>query len=1055
MRLSLLALLFAFGCGEEDPVETTDTRPAGKAKTKSKGKGKGKGPAVDPLIDPDAEEPAPVSKAVGERASAEVVADPASETAPADPAAGQTGAARFRSLTATSRFADAIPDLAEAAGSDASLWPLVRGAASGEHGAAALSKLGDAPEGAAADEFHWTQGSLSILSGSPSDALQSAAALTESNEELGRALTAWAAAEGARVRSSGLDATKPADALVLAAGSPASRRADLLKDASSLSSWQAKAVAGMVLAEADPDAASALLDAAKGAGTEAALTVALVRAKSATNSTDAATSLEAAAKAASDLGAGDQASALSIAAMTAHMQASDPTAAWTFGQQAVAARVAATDHRGAVEVGTVAIQAGLEAGEPMEALELARTVLQQGAWSGDADLKATAALHHALVGFALGSAPQIDITSAHQSDATAPVAEGLRGILIGSPDPQAFSGSDVEGLAGVHLQLAGARAAMSSGQSPNAFLDRAVTLADATGIPSAQLNARLERERVLRDLGANTDGALASLTQLAEDLELTEGPLAAEIEARRAMGGGTATMPADAPADWLALTDLTAAAPSGTEGLAGVAQARRKAVAGDLGPALDAYTEALAALPVHHRGPWAPSSVLLGSAGADLPGDFAVLKGTTPEGSMAMLAVHDWYHATRAVDRAFDLGDDPSLALQPLDRASYHDAHQDLQSDSVLWLLGAIEDTSASAAAVAELDAKHLEYAPFARALPPSMPDYRAIHDGLSGTAFLSIRLQGEHGEMVVLSDEGARVAAFEDPKRIQALADSIRADLYAEEPKSVIRQGDQLRVALLEPFHTELTGVARYQVLPDGALWGIPLGVMPENASGMRFLADIRTIAYASTTGEAVLHTPELKRFRNEFLGLSVLSEADAKNAMGDQIATEVENVGRHFEPTLRAVFNGTEATAETFAEKAPNSRFIHLAAVEAGPNGGIGFKDGPMDLAWLRTLQLNGPTVVISTAVEPAISRRWAETLRAAGAGSVVTTAWDTPLPARSKYLFTYYEAVLQHGSPSRALLQARQTLRQEQELLVDPADAGNPGWWAQYTLHGQAKN
>ena len=57
----------------------------------------------------------------------------------------------------------------------------------------------------------------------------------------------------------------------------------------------------------------------------------------------------------------------------------------------------------------------------------------------------------------------------------------------------------------------------------------------------------------------------------------------------------------------------------------------------------------------------------------------------------------------------------------------------------------------------------------------------------------------------------------------------------------------------LIDPFVGELTGIGRYAVVAPPTLLQFPLTTLPEQAEGLRWLADIRQMASAPTV--AALH--------------------------------------------------------------------------------------------------------------------------------------------------------------------------------------------------------
>ncbi len=467
------------------------------------------------------------------------------------------------------------------------------------------------------------------------------------------------------------------------------------------------------------------------------------------------------------------------------------------------------------------------------------------------------------------------------------------------------------------------------------------------------------------------------------------------------------------------------------------------------------YHQAFAAAPSHHSGPWTPVTVQDGRRGPDFDQDAALLVGHGHQSAaFALLAAHDWWHASSSIQSAFELGDDPSVALPADQRIAYNDAHARVRAQQLRWLAGVGDAPSADLEALVAADASALKDPGFARALAPAAPDYAEVQAGLKGLAIVSYRLGPKNGEGVVITADGTAARSLTKvPEVHQAaarLAEALRAAKGGSSGDAVATEGNTLRVQLVEPFSEDLTGVGRYLVLADAELWELSMSVLPEQQTGRRYLADIRTISYANSTGDAWREPGKpAGRYLPEYLGISKLSSEDSRSDDGTPQPTETENTGRHFDAALRTIVDGGESTDTLFLEKTPNARFIHLSEVGVGDRAAIVLGGGEVQLYQIRELDLTGRAVTINSAVDPAVGRRWAQAFRAAGCETVITTTWDTPASTRSKYVYSFYESLIQHGSPSRALLQARQVLREEQTVR---GVGGDPSWWGGYLVHGQ---
>lgn len=616
--------------------------------------------------------------------------------------------------------------------------------------------------------------------------------------------------------------------------------------------------------------------------------------------------------------------------------------------------------------------------------------------------------------------------------------------------------SRAEQLALVQLHLAWARAADAAGQSPAAHTQAAVKAADLLGFLPSRVETRLEQDRYDRLHGLQS-AALAELDALALTLPAA-APLQAEVAVRRLLAGQAATLPAEglpaAAAPWAMLLG-TAELPAASEGeapLVTYARARKALADGELDAAITGLHSALSRLPTHHRGPWAPLSALGGAQGVGEAAALATLHGqASAAAAQAGLLLHDRWHGVQAMDRAFALGDDPSLGLSPEERAAYTQAHQALRAATLRWLVSGGEEPSAQLTTLQELDQKALATPSFARALPAPLADPRAFGDRLKGTAVLSYRLGPGRGEAILLSATGGRVHPLSDPAAIRGQAEALNRALRSGAAQGgtavAPRLGDALRKALLDVFQAELPGLGRYLVLPDGPLHDLPPGAFPEQQAGLRFLADTRSIAVLSTASE-LLRAPAAapERFTPDYLGLDI-PEAPAANGADAHKATEVEYTARQFSPENIVRERGARASAAVFKEKAPTARFLHLAGLGVGDRAALAFGEGTLGLAELRALNLSGTIAILSAELPAAVRDRWVHALRAAGVATVISTAWAPPGEIGGRITHRFFEAAAQDRSPAMALADSQGTLRAEPNNVYF-----DPSWWALYFLHGQ---
>ncbi|MCB9760818.1 MAG: CHAT domain-containing protein [Alphaproteobacteria bacterium] len=1016
--------------------------------------------------------PQPDQTAKAAKAKAKAKAEtPEDDAAAAVDAAAPSGGRGLAAAQQHAEAVDALQALIAEKPDDDGLWTLLRyeAVAAGQAGAL-LDKLdATTPLGAREDAHHRLRAELALAAGRPADALDAATRLARVDAEDGAVYRILAVRAGAASDTSGLNPEAPADALVLAALRPVDKAAGALAELN-LSGWRARLLRARAHRDAkDADAALAELEPLLALDDPEGLIAATeVYAALSPDDANAGDALAKAARAASALSSGAEATRLGTLAAARLVDAGQVDAAIALVKELHEARVTAQDKVGAATLARARARAHEAGGALSEALATAQGAMTAAAEAGLTEQAAALAWTTAELAALSGDEAALAKAAEHADEAHATVIAGLKALTVAPSDEalsaiRTFQGED---LSAMKVQLFGATVAAARGVDPGPFTGRAVAIADALNRPVARVEARLARERLLRARGEATTPVLSELEALATELGEAGASLRLEIAVRRSLAGLEVTWPEDAAgplADaWRPLVegaDLATleAAHTGEGGTPAVPDdpivklsfARAAAAAGRFERAYGLYKEALGALPSHHQGPWARASALDGVDLAGLDGHLAALVGKTdvPAG-LTGLVLHEWARAGAAVERAFGVGDDPSLSLEPAQRAAYNDAHHTLQQATLRWLAGLGPEPSEARAALAAADAEALKDPGFARALPAPLADYAAFQSGLEGTAILSFRLGTTSGEAIAITKDKARVAPLRNVDKLTAAAEKLsealrKGDAQGGAPVSPA-MGDTLRRALIDAFTEELPGIGRYLVLADGPLTDFSLAVLPEQQSGLRFLADIRTIGTATTLSEAMRQPPEpLERYVPDYLGL------DADSAEGDaglRLVTEVENVGRQFGIDNREIHTGKDVTEAVTLEKLPTARFIHLANATAGDRGALRIGDVEIGLAALREMDLKAKIVVITTEVDADIVGRWVQALRGAGVQYVVTTAWMTDLSPHSKYLYRFFESTIQERTPSRAMIEARQSLQTDEE---NPHF--DPSWWGQYILHG----
>jgi len=122
-----------------------------------------------------------------------------------------------------------------------------------------------------------------------------------------------------------------------------------------------------------------------------------------------------------------------------------------------------------------------------------------------------------------------------------------------------------------------------------------------------------------------------------------------------------------------------------------------------------------------------------------------------------------------------------------------------------------------------------------------------------------------------VVRDEGCRVSRVElgDGAELEAFAEQFSTAMrnqLMDEPLARV----ELSRLVLEPLKASLAGATRWLVIPDGALWGIPIGVLPDPEDPNRYLLERVTVGYLTSTYE--LAEASIEKGRAKALDRSLL---------------------------------------------------------------------------------------------------------------------------------------------------------------------------------------
>lgn len=297
-------------------------------------------------------------------------------------------------------------------------------------------------------------------------------------------------------------------------------------------------------------------------------------------------------------------------------------------------------------------------------------------------------------------------------------------------------------------------------------------------------------------------------------------------------------------------------------------------------------------------------------------------------------------------------------------------------------------------------------------------------------------------------------------------------------EAKANHRAGDRLRAMLIDPFTGELRGLGRYQVIAPVALMNFTITTFPEQASGLRWLADIRTVCMLPTLADIRLDrrdSGETIEYRPDFLGLgapvAVVAEAPAdeegaeaapdapdapaapeNGSVSDEellrrhrakrsLPADLVASGRSFGDEFRDVRVGEAATEAAWDELGPTARYVQISTIAASADGGFVLADGELTLTEIRETPMKAELVVITADAPGPVQLQRSRAFLDAGAGSVLVMAWKVDAAVQERFFDGYFSALNRDRPPARALIDARDSLMRDALIGVDLDD---PGIW-----------
>ena len=703
--------------------------------------------------------------------------------------------------------------------------------------------------------------------------------------------------------------------------------------------------------------------------------------------------------------------------------------------------------------------AALLVGDPAKAIDVAAAVRAKST-DVTSEIHQQAAWTEGLGAWALGRAEALDTAAAAARGPSKDALKALAAMMKGDHETARlqFPPSGLSGQAAA--QVYGA-AALTDSKNASVWYDRAIKGADSSGISSLSLATRLAKESHLRV--DNRRGAASIRRTIASSYNLSPN-VSGELAVRAMLGGSPdAGAGATGPSAgiWTALSQNTMPAKVEGETFAGLlhwARGRAAAATGRLEGHDGQFPAALGKLPLHRIGQLDLGTVVDGSQGVDAEKDVAMLAKLGGEMAAGLaLSAHDIGHRLDKSRLDISLGLRQLYGVSDEAREAVLKAVAKARADVRAWHAGKADFPTASLEAVAAAEAEAAKGSEaFKAMLPQKGTSAEALLSDMRRGAVISYR--ADHGRLqaVAVSREGSAIKDLGSSAEAFRLAGAYRAALVASGPDPKVKTdhsaGHMLRTKIIDPFTAELTGVGRYVIVGPPELLSFPLTTLPEQAEGLRWLADIRQMASAPTI--ATLHRP-LRPVTPDTYKLDYLAFGGERAAPSETELTNFEDpdelklCGRYFQSGFNDTLVGKDATLESWREKSANSRYIHIAEIPPGMAGGFQMANGTLSLDEIRNTKIHAEMVVITARTTPEQQLHRVRAFLDAGARWVLVASWDVHERTRVRYLGNIYDSMNQERPPVRALSEGRNRLFGD---ALSGLDLDDPALWGGLTLFGK---
>jgi hypothetical protein len=444
-------------------------------------------------------------------------------------------------------------------------------------------------------------------------------------------------------------------------------------------------------------------------------------------------------------------------------------------------------------------------------------------------------------------------------------------------------------------------------------------------------------------------------------------------------------------------------------------------MAGDSATAARAYGALGLTTPAWRTGPWAPLLVLDGPEPGLLGGDAAAIQKSADPLPVAV-AMHGWAHRREATLALWHNGVTPFPPTASAEqRAAVWDAVAQYRAGVLAWLAGAANfPTKAAASLTAAEQAGGLQAF--------QSPSINALRSAVDNTAILSFRPVGAGYEALVLTPSGGRLLLLRD--QVEQEAAEVLSQL--QRGSTPVAPADRLRERTVDLASAELLGIGRYVVVGAPPLGLLPIEALPEQADGLRYLADIRNVGYLPDFDAIGGNFPP---YPDEY---EVALLAFCANP------SEADIIRRTFAGAV--VLEGKDATVDAWKKRAGIARFLFLGEFATTGSGGWQLSDGVLSLADVAATGLTARSGYVSGSANLAVASARIAALRRAGLRDVlVGSFWQDPT-FHNRILTHYWENMSRRYNASRSYGDARALSIKE----VGPS-ARQPVDWGGYFVAG----